>query len=77
MNDFNKEKAYDERISPLVTEIIKICKQEGIPMVASFCYAKGRQPEFPNGIDCCTTHLPDKNGEFVLEFSKAITIIKQ
>lgn len=35
----NKEKIYDEKISPFVGEIIKICKKEKIPMFAEFQFS--------------------------------------
>lgn len=37
----DKEAIYDERISPLVGQIIEICKQEGIPFVMSFALREG------------------------------------
>ena len=32
----NKEQAYDEQISPLMQQIIEVCKEKGIAMIASF-----------------------------------------
>jgi|GEM_PF-2022892 len=32
----SKESVYDERISPLMTEILKVCKEHGINMAATF-----------------------------------------
>jgi hypothetical protein len=37
--EFDLEKVYDEQISPLMAQIIEICQQHKIPMVASFQYA--------------------------------------
>ncbi|MED1851860.1 hypothetical protein P4V33_09370 [Brevibacillus borstelensis] len=34
--NYDKEKVYDERISPLMAQILNICRAEGIPMVATF-----------------------------------------
>lgn len=45
----DNEVVYDEQIHPLMAQIIAICKEHGIPMLASFVYAPG---EF------CTTHIP-------------------
>ena len=36
---YDKEKIYDDKISPLMGEIIKICKKEGINFVSSFYLA--------------------------------------
>lgn len=36
---WDKEAIYDEQISPLMTQIIAICKEHNIPMVAQFQYA--------------------------------------
>jgi hypothetical protein len=46
------EAVYDAEISPLMTQIIAICKRVGLPMVASFQYAN-REDEA-----LCTTALP-------------------
>ncbi len=35
---FDAEIIYDEQIAPHMEEIIRICKDNGIPMLASFCY---------------------------------------
>lgn len=32
----NREQVYDEKIAPLMTRIIDVCKQHEIPCVASF-----------------------------------------
>lgn len=38
MELFSNEAVYDNEISPLVLRIVAICKEHGIPMVASFTY---------------------------------------
>ena len=53
----NKEQAYDEKINPLMTQIIADCKEHGIAMLATFAIPT---PE-DDGL-CCTTHLPDETG---------------
>lgn len=45
----NNEAVYDEQIAPLMTQIIAICKEHGIPMAATFEYE-------PEGY--CSTTLP-------------------
>lgn len=56
----NKEEIYDDQISPLMQNIIGICREHGIAMIASFNIA--HDGEGPNGEDCsrltCTSHLP-------------------
>lgn len=37
----DNEQVYDERISPLMAQIIAICKEHEIPCVATFEYAPG------------------------------------
>ncbi|WP_236237674.1 hypothetical protein [Pseudomonas faucium] len=75
----NKEEIYDEQISPLMQQIIAICKDKGIAMQASFDIA--HDGEGPNGEDCssltCTTNLPDGDGKFNERFAKANAIIRQ
>lgn len=50
------EKVYDEQISPLMSEIIGICKANGMPMVATFQYKD--RPEVEGEYLYCTTVLP-------------------
>ena len=45
----DKEAVYDEQIAPLMAQILAVCKEHGIPMVASFEYA----PE-----QLCTSAIP-------------------
>lgn len=54
---YDEEKAYDERIAPLMAQIIEVCKERRIPMVATFQYAdaEGDGPAY------CTTVLPFKD----------------
>lgn len=55
MSEFwDKEAVYDEQISPLMTQVIAICKANNIPMVAQFQYANDKE----NGPALCTTTLP-------------------
>lgn len=75
----NKEEVYDERISPLIQNIIGICCEHGIAMIASFSIA--HDGEGPSGEDCsrltCTSHLPDGEGTFDDRFSKAAMAIQR
>lgn len=54
----NKEKIYDEKIAPLMKQIIQICKEEKIPMFADFQYSNE---------DFCTTTLAHNiDGEHIV-----------
>jgi len=50
----DNEDVYDEKIAPLMKQVIAICKEAGIPMFASFLYA-------PDGF--CTTNIPGPKGD--------------
>lgn len=60
----NKEQIYDSKISPLMKQIIEVCREHGIAMMADF--AIPHDGKGPNGEDCsslrCTTLLPDETG---------------
>ena len=75
----NKEQAYDTLISPLMLQIIGICKYQGIAMMASFDIA--HEGEGPNGEDCsglvCSTLLPDGDGVPNQVFMQANTLIRR
>lgn len=51
---YDKESVYDEKIAPLMTEIIKICNEHDIKMFADF-YLK--EPDDDNDELHCTTSL--------------------
>jgi len=52
---YNKENIYDEQICPLMTQIIDICKNNGINMIASYYLIE----ETENNDDLyCTTFIP-------------------
>lgn len=52
--EWNEEAVYDEQIAPLMTQIIAICKEHRIPLVAQFVYANDAEA----GPLMCTTILP-------------------
>jgi len=53
MEQWTKEDVYDEQIAPLMTQIIAICKEHRIPLVAQFNYAAEE-----DGPLLCTTIIP-------------------
>lgn len=51
------EEVYDDEISPLMQQIVKICKREGLPMVATFMYANDFDADEGS---FCTSALPNR-----------------
>jgi len=56
---YDKESIYDEQISPLMTQIIEICKKEDIPMAFQF-YLKEADGENKEPLYCTTFLVPAK-----------------
>lgn len=54
-----RETAYDDKIYPLMTQIIAICKEHDIPLLASF----ELDPDEEAGPMLCTTIVPGKGFE--------------
>jgi hypothetical protein len=74
---FDLESVYDEEIFPLMSQIIAICKKHKMPMLASFCYAKGKDdPSDPEGLDYCTTSLP-RDKWLPPELDEALRIVRR
>lgn len=65
----SKETVHDERIAPLMTQVIEICRAEGISMIASFAVPSDDDPDLR-----CTTNLADETGTFV--FADACRLIR-
>ena len=60
MEFFNKEDVYDNEISPLMTQIIDICKQHGIPIIASFTYENSDERD-PGRCTTLINNIPDRH----------------
>jgi hypothetical protein len=75
----NKEQIYDAQISPLMRQIIEICQENGIAMMASFDIA--HDGEGPNGEDCsnllCTSLVPDGDGNHNKMFAGCVTFLRR
>jgi len=56
---YDKESIYDEQISPLMTQIIEICKKEDVPMALQF-YLKEEDGENKEPLYCTTFLVPAK-----------------
>lgn len=68
---FNLESVYDEQISPLMQQIINICKEHKMPVVASFAFANTEE----DGPACCTTALVFE-GRAIKQYVEATRIIR-
>jgi len=53
----NKEAIYDAEIASHMQAIIDVCKREHITMIASFDIPSDGDPDL-----CCTSLVPDENG---------------
>jgi hypothetical protein len=51
---WDHEAVYDEQISPLMRQILEICKAHNLPMFATFQY---RSSEHPEEMGLCTSKL--------------------
>ncbi|OKO47365.1 hypothetical protein [Pseudomonas sp. BTN1] len=75
----NKEQIYDSQISPLMQQIIGVCREHGIAMTASFDIA--HDGEGPEGQDCselvCSTLLPDGDNQPNPVFTQAFNFIRR
>lgn len=68
----NKEQAYDEKISSLISQVVKACVEHGIAVCLDFKIDTPEQPGLR-----CTTILPDgdgKNCEFHGKFARLMGI---
>lgn len=63
----SKEDIYDEEISPLMKQIIKLCRKHGIAMVVSFAIPTEEDPGLR-----CTTSLPDESGAYPFDLLEAL-----
>ncbi|EPC5388243.1 hypothetical protein AB6864_24635 [Serratia proteamaculans] len=73
MEIFDLENVYDEQISPLMQKIIAICKENNMPMIASFAFENCEE----RNLGCCTTILNDFDERVVPEFTQSLRIIRK
>jgi hypothetical protein len=64
-----KEQVYDDEISPLMAQIIDICKRHKIAMLADFCL------DAKEGLKC-TTSLLDDEYEHTPEMKEALRYVR-
>lgn len=65
---FDLESVYDEEIAPLMAQIIETCKRVGMPVFATFNYARNAEEDLNS---YCTTCLDDGAGWYPDEVSAA------
>ena len=65
---YNKEQVYNEQIYPLMDKIIKICQENDIQMIASYCLSVEDE-----GL-MCTTYLnsQDENCDIIKDANRVI-----
>ena len=66
----NKEQIYDEKIMPLMNQILEISEQNGIAMIATFAIPTEEQPDLR-----CTSATLDENGTRPTDHAKALAYI--
>lgn len=71
MEFFDEEEIYDERIAPLMTRIIDICKDSNIPFFATFIYGNSA-----DGTEHCTTKLPGIGKRNSAEITKLMNALQ-
>ena len=64
-----REDIYDNEISPLMKQVLTICKRAGIPLVADFRIDDGGEGEEPL---FCTSILPDHGNDSGAEHMRAV-----
>lgn len=67
----DKEQVYDEQVAPLMTEIIRICEEHKIAMLADFFIPTPEDPELR-----CTTALLKDEHEPTKEQLRAFEILR-
>lgn len=67
----NKEEVYDEEIGPLMQNIIKICKDNGIAVVVNFAIPTDEDEDLQ-----VLTNLPDENGKVPESHAAAVRAIR-
>lgn len=70
MPSLNKEQIYDQQIAPLVEQIINICKEHGIAMLADFVLPTPDEPDLR-----CTTMLEDESRQVDPRHHMALNIL--
>jgi hypothetical protein len=67
MNKHPKEAAYDDHVSPLMTQIIALCKEHSINMAATFALGPAPDSESDEPLYCTTVLDLDRSAEKEIE----------
>lgn len=67
----NKEQIYDESIHPLMAEILAICQEHKIAMLATFAIPNEEDADL-----CCTSMTPDETGDNPRHHREAMRCIR-
>lgn len=70
---YDLENVYDEQISPLMQQIIAICQEHSMPMIASFAFENCEE----RNVGCCTTVLNGFADRHIREFSEAQQVLNR
>jgi hypothetical protein len=73
--DFDLEAVYDEKIFPLMAQIIDICREHRMPMFASFLYGRDSSGTDDEQCHFCTTNHGDK-GRVSEHFERCLDIVR-
>jgi hypothetical protein len=68
----DKEQIYDEKINHLMAEIISVCKEHKISMVASFAIPSNDDPDL-----FCSTSVPDETDSFPAHLNEMFRAIQR
>jgi hypothetical protein len=66
-----KEQIYDEQVSPLMAQILAVCKEHKIAMVASFAIPSGTDADL-----LCTSALLDEKHDPPRDYLAVLSILR-
>lgn len=67
----NKEQVYDEKVAPLMTQIIAICQEHKIAMLATFAIPTKEDSDL-----LCTTCISDETGRPPEPILSALRVVR-
>lgn len=72
MSETPREDAYDDKIAPLMSQIIALCREHEIPLVASFELDDDGQVDPPDPMRCTTICGPKPISRAMLEAERVL-----
>ena len=73
---YDVEAVHDAQIAPLMAQVVTLCQEHGIPMVASFALAVDVDLD-PNDFLCCTSAVLEDPARTPPIFRRALAILYQ